>query len=133
MKASPAELAKLVQFFLRRGAANENQLLKPETIARMEYPQTPLSSRNGLRLGYGLANYAEVTGGVVTHGHDGGIDGFISTYRYMPEQDWGYVVLLNAAYSSKALEDLNKLAIAFLSRDFPKPQLTSAQLVSARP
>jgi CubicO group peptidase (beta-lactamase class C family) len=127
MKASPAELAKLVQFFLRRGATNEKQLLKPETIARMEYPQTPSSSRNGLRLGYGLANYAEVTGGIVTHGHDGGIDGFLSTYRYMPEQNWGYVVLLNAAYSGKALEDLNKLAIAFLSHDFPKPQPTLSQ------
>ncbi len=90
MKASPAELAKLVQFFLRRGATNENQLLKPETIARMEFPQTPLSSRNGLRLGYGLANYTEVKGGVVTHGHDGGIDGFFSSYRYMPEQNWGF-------------------------------------------
>jgi len=52
MKASPAELAKLVQFFLRRGATNEKQLLKPETIARMEYPQTPLPARNGLRLGH---------------------------------------------------------------------------------
>jgi CubicO group peptidase (beta-lactamase class C family) len=127
MKASPAELARLVQFFLRRGAANERQLLKPETIARMEYPQTPSSSRNGLRLGYGLANYTEVTGGVVTHGHDGGIDGFLSTYRYMPEQNWGYVVLLNAGYSGKALDDLNKLAIAFLSRDFPVPQLPFPQ------
>jgi len=123
MKASPGELAKLVQFFLRRGATAEKQLLKPETIARMEYPQTPLSSRNGLRLGYGFANYTEVEGGVVTHGHDGGIDGFISTYRYMPEQDWGYVVLLNGDFSGKALGDLNKLAIDFLSRDFPKPQL----------
>ncbi|HWZ99204.1 MAG TPA: serine hydrolase [Candidatus Dormibacteraeota bacterium] len=122
MKASPAELAKLVQFFLRRGATNEKQLLKPETIARMEYPQTPLSSRNGLRLGYGLANYTEVKGGVVTHGHDGGIDGFISTYRYMPEQNWGYVVLLNADFSGKALDDLNSLAIDFLSKDFPKTQ-----------
>ncbi|MBS1840459.1 MAG: beta-lactamase family protein [Acidobacteria bacterium] len=128
LKASPVELAKLVQFFLRRGATNNGQLLKPETIARMEYPQTPSSSRNGLRLGYGLANYTEVIGGVVTHGHDGGIDGFLSTYRYMPEQNWGYVVLLNAAYSGKALEDLNKLAIAFLSRDFPKPQPVTAQL-----
>jgi len=121
MKASPGELAKLVQFFLRRGATSEKQLLKPETIARMEYPQTPLSSRNGLRLGYGLANYTEVEGGVVTHGHDGGIDGFISTYRYMPEQNWGYVVLLNGDFSGKALGDLNKLAIDFLSKDFPKP------------
>jgi CubicO group peptidase (beta-lactamase class C family) len=122
MKASPAELAKLIQFFLRRGSTSEKQLLKPETIARMEYPQTPLSSRNGLRLGYGLANYTEVEGGIVTHGHDGGIDGFISTYRYMPEQNWGYVVLLNGDFSGKALSDLNKLAIDFLSKDFPKPE-----------
>jgi CubicO group peptidase (beta-lactamase class C family) len=133
MKASPGELAKLVQFFLRRGNAGGVQLVKPETIARMEYPTTPASARNGIRLGYGLANYTEVDGGVVTHGHDGGIDGFISTYRYMPEQNWGYVVLLNSDFSAKALHDLNLLAIEFLSKDFPKAQqplinLTQAEL-----
>ena len=131
MHASPAELARLVQFFLRRGATSEKQLLKPETIARMEYPQTPLSARSGIRLGYGLANYTEVTGGVVTHGHDGGIDGFISSYRYMPEQNWGYVVLLNGDFSGKALHDLNALAIDFLSKDFPKPQPAAFQISAA--
>jgi CubicO group peptidase (beta-lactamase class C family) len=122
MKASPGELAKLVQFFLRRGTVDGAPLLKPETIARMEYPQTVLSSKNGLRLGYGLANYTEVEGGLVTHGHDGGIGGFISSYRYMPEQNWGYVILLNSTVSGKAIEDLNKLAIDFLSKDFPRTQ-----------
>jgi len=122
MKASPAELAKLVQFFLRRGKAGDLQLVKPETIARMEYPETTSSAKNGLRLGYGLANYTEDVGGVITHGHDGGIDGFISSYRYMPEQNWGYVVLLNSTVSGKALSDMNALAIDFLSKDFPKPQ-----------
>lgn len=122
MKASPGELAKLVQFFLRRGRAGDIQLIKPETIARMEYPETISSAKNGLRLGYGLANYTESDGGVITHGHDGGIDGFISTYRYMPEQNWGYVVLLNSTVSYKALQDMNHLAIEFLSKDFPKPQ-----------
>jgi len=122
MKASPAELARLVQFFLRRGKAGEVQLVKPETIARMEYSETTSSAKNGLRLGYGLANYTESDGGVITHGHDGGIDGFISSYRYMPEQNWGYVVLLNSTVSGKALEDMNHLAIDFLSKDFPKPQ-----------
>ena len=133
MKASPGELAKLVQFFLRRGRAGDVQLLKPETIALMEFPETISSAKNGLRLGYGLANYTESEGGVITHGHDGGIDGFISTYRYMPEQNWGYVVLLNSTVSYKALVDLNHLAIDFLCKDFPKPQqpvisLTSAEL-----
>jgi CubicO group peptidase (beta-lactamase class C family) len=128
MKASPAELAKLVQFFLRRGKAGDMQLAKPETIGRMEYPETVSSAKNGLRLGYGLANYTENEGGVITHGHDGGIDGFISSYRYMPEQNWGYVVLLNSTVSYQALEDMNHLAIDFLSKDFPKPQQPVVQL-----
>lgn len=128
MKASPGELAKLVEFFLRRGRAGDVQLLKPENIARMEYPETVSSARHSLRLGYGLANYTESEGGVITHGHDGGIDGFISSYRYMPEQNWGYVVLLNSTVSGKALEDLNHLAIDFLSKDFPKPQQPAISL-----
>jgi CubicO group peptidase (beta-lactamase class C family) len=122
LKASPGELAKVVQFFLRRGKAGDAQLVKPESILRMEAPETTLSAKNGLRLGYGLCNYSSVEGGVVTHGHDGGIDGFISSYRYMPEQNWGYVVLLNSDNSQQALESLNHLAVDFLSRDFPKPQ-----------
>jgi CubicO group peptidase (beta-lactamase class C family) len=122
LKASPGELAKLVQFFLRRGKAENIQLLKPESIMRMETVESTLAAKNGLRLGYGLANYTEVVGGVVTHGHDGGIDGFISSYRYMPEQNWGYVVLVNSTHSYQAILDLNRLAIDFLSKDFPKPQ-----------
>jgi hypothetical protein len=40
----------------------------------------------------------------------------------MPEQNWGYVVLLNSSESGKALTDLNRLAIDFLSKDFAKTQ-----------
>ncbi len=131
LKASPGELAKLVQFFLRRGKAEDAQIVKPESIIRMESVETTLAAKNGLRLGYGLANYAEVTGGIVTHGHDGGIDGFISSYRYMPEQNWGYVVLLNSTQSGQALNDLNKLAIDFLSKGFPKPQQPAVSIPPA--
>lgn len=121
LKASPGELAKLVQFLLRRGTVAQTRLLAPESILRMETPQTTSASQHGLRLGYGLANYTKVAGGLVTHGHDGGIDGFLSSYRYMPEQDWGYVVLLNSAGSQEALGNINNLAIEFLSKDYPKP------------
>jgi len=131
LKASPGELAKLVQFLLRRGRVGDAQILKPESIIRMESVESTLAAKTGLRLGYGLANYTEVEGGVVTHGHDGGIDGFISTYRYMPEQNWGYVVLLNSTQSGQALNDLNKLAIDFLSKDFPKTQQPAVSVPAA--
>jgi len=65
---------------------------------------------------------------LVTHGHDGGIDGFISSYRYMPEQNWGYVILLNSGNSRQALQSLNRLAIDFLSKDFLRPQQPVAAL-----
>ena len=131
LKASPGELAKLVQFLLRRGKAGDEQILKVDSILRMETVETTLAAKNGLRLGYGLANYTEVLGGVVTHGHDGGIDGFISSYRYMPEQNWGYVVLLNSTGAPQALGDLNRLAIDFLSKDFPKAQQAAVNLPGA--
>jgi CubicO group peptidase (beta-lactamase class C family) len=131
LKASPGELAKLVEFLLRRGKATDAQILKPESIIRMESVESTLAAKNGLRLGYGLADYTEVEGGVVTHGHDGGIDGFISSYRYMPEQNWGYVVLLNSTQSFEALLDLNKLAIDFLSKDFPKTQQPAVSVPAA--
>lgn len=132
LKASPGELAKLVQFLLRRGKAGDVQILKPDSIIRMETVETTLAARNGLRLGYGLANYTEVTGGVVTHGHDGGIAGFLSTYRYMPEQNWGYVVLLNSTQSGRALNDLNKLAIDFLSKEFPASQQPAVSIPASQ-
>src|SRR5216684_2712560 len=87
----------------------------PGTMARHPIPSVTLTFICG------LPKNTEVAGGVVTHGHDGGIDGFISSYRYMPEQDWGYVVLLNSAGSGEALENINRLAIEFLSKDYPKP------------
>jgi hypothetical protein len=128
LKASPGELAKLVQFFLRRGRTEDAQLVKPESILRMEAPETTLAAKNGLRLGYGLANYSSVEGNLVTHGHNGGIDGFLSTYRYMPEQNWGYVILLNSTNSGNALRETNRLAIDFLSKSFSKPQQVAVSL-----
>jgi len=49
----------------------------------------------------------------------------------MPEQNWGYVVLLNSTQSFQALLDLNKLAIDFLSKDFPKTQQPAVSVPAA--
>src|SRR6266480_3889099 len=119
---NPPKAVGYPSIYLRPAKTEEGQLVKPESILRMETPETTLAAKNGLRLGYGLCNYSSVEGGVVTHGHDGGIDGFVSSYRYMPEQNWSYVVLLNSTNSGRALHDLNLLTIDFLSIGFPKPQ-----------
>src|SRR5256884_7065701 len=77
LKASPGELARLVQFLLRRGKAGDAQLVNSESILPMEAPETTLAAKNGLRLGYGLCNYTSLEGGGLTHRHDGRKGGFI--------------------------------------------------------
>ncbi|HEV2490630.1 MAG TPA: serine hydrolase domain-containing protein [Candidatus Acidoferrales bacterium] len=132
LKSSPAEMARLVQMFLNRGKIGDAQLLEPETITRMETPQTTLAARNGLAAGYGIANYSEFVAGFESHGHDGGIDGFISTYRYFPELGIGDVVFLNSSSSGAALEEIDVLLVKYMTQGVAKPQPPAAQLSASQ-
>jgi CubicO group peptidase (beta-lactamase class C family) len=132
LKSSPAEMAHLVQMFLNRGKVGDTQLLKPETIARMETPQTTLAARNGLTVGYGIANYAEFVSGFESHGHDGGIDGFISTYRYFPDLGVGNVVFLDSSSSGEALSDIDHLIVNYMIQGITKPQAPTMQLAASQ-
>lgn len=120
-KSSPKELALLVQMFLNRGQVGEVQLVRPESIARMEIPETTLGARAGLRFGYGLGNYASLELPLVTQGHEGGIEGFVSSYRYLREGGVGYVVLLNSTVSEKPMEEISRLVFDYLTMALPKP------------
>ena len=113
-KSSPAEFAHFIQMMLNRGKLGDAQIVRPESIDRMEYPQTTLAARAGLKDGYGLANYVNLSGVVATHGHDGGIDGFVSTYAYSPAQGLGYAAFLNSSGSVKAVRDIAKLLQDYL-------------------
>jgi CubicO group peptidase (beta-lactamase class C family) len=118
-KTSPAELAKLVQMFLNRGKVGDQQLVSADSITRMEYPQTTLAARAGLKYGYGFGNYANLDGPVVQHGHDGGISGFLSTYSYMPDQGIGYVALINSDSGGAALRQIDLLLANYLLASLP--------------
>jgi hypothetical protein len=86
---SSRQLGKLVQMFLRRGEG----FLTPQSIARMERSGTRAHSIEGLA--YGLANYGDFSLPSRARGHDGGLPGFLSQYRYFPELGVGYVILYN--------------------------------------
>ncbi len=124
LHASPKEMAKFVQFLLRRGKlASGKQLLKPTSIIRMETPMTALSAKKGFKNTYGLGNYVGFIGGLKTHGHNGGIDGFISTARYSLDAGMGYVILLNSV-NGAGLKEIQK-AIAESIAAFKKPRLAT--------
>jgi CubicO group peptidase (beta-lactamase class C family) len=122
MKSSPNEMARFVRMMLNRGTLDGVRIVSAESIARMETPETGLAARAGFKDGYGLGNYLTVSHPIKTHGHNGGLDGFLSVYAYMPEQGLGYFLSINA--SGPALNEIDDLIFAYITRAVavpPKP------------
>lgn len=113
------DLGRFVQMLLNWGARGDNYVVDPEYLGNMEAPRTTLAAEAGLRHGYGSGISLRVDLPYKVLGHNGGIDGFVSSYGYSPSRDVGYVVLLNSAgpRAAEALTRLSSLAIRYLKRD----------------
>jgi len=119
--ASPTDLAKLVQFWLRRG--DGTSIVSPAGLDRIERSSTLPFPRTDID--YGLGNYGDVGHPVRSRGHDGGLPGFGSVYRYFPQLGVGYVMLLNATHSRRAYIEIRQLLFAYLThgRTFAQPAI----------
>ena len=85
----------------------------------METPETSLAARAGLKDGYGLGNYADDEEPLTQHGHDGGIDGFLSRYAYVPEAGVGYFFSINDSSPSgaeHAVHEIEQVLYAYMTR-----------------
>ena len=131
LHSSPRELAQLVRMFLHRGVVDGRRIVSEASITRMERPATTLLARHGVAAGYGLANYSTLEFPVTFHGHDGGIDGFISDYKYSTELGVGWVVLVNSGSSGRALEGIVRAVEGYLLRDQQLPQKPVARVPAA--
>ncbi len=120
LNASAEDMAAYLAFYLQRGQVNGAALMAPESIARIETPTRSLGARQGLQFGYGLYNYGMVDDGLVYHGHDGAIDGALSTFAYMPEQGVGYFFSINAG-SGQAFDAIRRLLRGFVGAGIRKP------------
>jgi len=121
---SPKELANLVLFWLRRGELDGHSILAAASLDRIERTET--LPYLGTDASYGLGNYGDVMHPVRGRGHDGGLPGFLSSYRYFSELGVGYVMLLNATHSSRAYLEIRSLLFAYLTRDRTLPEPPSA-------
>lgn len=117
--ASPRELGELVHFWLRRGEGAG--IVGPESLDRIE--RTDTLRYPGTDTNYGLGNYGDVSHTSRGRGHDGGLPGFLSCYRYFPELGVGYVMLLNSTHSVRAYLEIRALLYGYLAggRDIPPP------------
>lgn len=71
---------------------SHRELVKPRVIVEPE---------QGPKNGFGYSLYAlgwevDTYRGRTVIGHDGGMPGFCSLMRYLPDHDWGFVVLGNS-------------------------------------
>lgn len=111
--ASANDLAKVVQFWIKRGDGYP-AVVSPAGLARIErsgtlpYPHIVNE--------YGFANYADVAHPVLSHGHDGGMPGFHSSLRYIPDLGVGYVMLLNGNYTFRGYFEIRALLFAYLTQ-----------------
>ena len=132
LNASPTELAHFGVMLLDRGRWGNAPFLSAESVTRMETPETGAAAHHGLDYGYGLANYTSYIGGYEFHGHDGGIDGFISRYAYAPDQGLGFVLLFNTSDTGEARRKATELIVSYLMRGQPKPMLPPPAAVDAK-
>jgi CubicO group peptidase (beta-lactamase class C family) len=132
MKSSPNEMARFVRMMLNRGTLEGITIVGPESITRMETAETTLASRNGFKYGYGLGNVADITHAFVSHGHGGGMDGFLSDYEYIPEQGVGYFFSINSSASGAPVKDLGDLLFAYVTRGMTPPSKPASEALDAR-
>ncbi|MEZ4454227.1 MAG: serine hydrolase domain-containing protein [Nannocystaceae bacterium] len=116
--ASPRELGALVHFWLTRGEGRP-PIVGPAGLDRIERSGT--LDYQGTDTNYGLGNYGDVLHPARARGHDGGLPGFLSSYRYFPELGVGYVMLLNSTHSTRAYLEVRALLFAYLTRDRDRP------------
>jgi len=121
LMASPRELAALVQLWLNRGRVGGRALVSAAGMERTERSET--NAFGGLDTDYGLGNYGDTWQRARMRGHDGGIDGFLSSAKYMPDRGVGYVMLLNSTSvnAGVAYQRIRELIAEYLVPEAPAP------------
>jgi len=111
--ASARDIGKLVHFWIVRGEGYP-PIVSRAGLARIEHGGTLPYPRVDSE--YGFANYADVMHPVIARGHDGGMPGFHSSYRYFPDLGIGYALLLNANYAFRGYFEIRELMFAYMTR-----------------
>lgn len=126
LHCSASGLAKLTMWLLNTGQQPVIPDIDNATVAQMEQPQSSLAAQKGLQYGYGKAIYHATRSGRHWLGHNGGIDGFTTSYGYSHELNRGYVLMVNS--SSASIKPLLDLITGHLAADTPLKDVTFSPL-----
>jgi CubicO group peptidase (beta-lactamase class C family) len=108
LNANATDMAACIKFMLAAGKAKGSLgWFNAEVLTRMEKPASTTAAKQGLAVGYGLGNY--VSGWKMPslfHGHNGGIDGFVSSFAYNHQFNAGYAFSLNLPTATQKYEQM---------------------------
>lgn len=116
INATPHDMAKMVAFFLNRGAVNGRQLISPESLQRMERTESTSAAKAGQQAGYGLNNYSSVHESWVYRAHHGGVNGGITEFAYLPEANTGHAVMINSD-DGRSFREITRLVSDYETRN----------------
>lgn len=129
INVTPGEMGNLLQMLLNHGDFQGNKVLSPDSIARFQRSETTLAAEQGLEVGFGPGSYVTPVDGFLFYGHDGGIDGFLSSYGYLPEHGLGYFCSINAP-DGRAFNEILRLIRGYLTRDLENPASPAAEMTA---
>jgi len=128
LNASAKEMANLLYFFIQRGNLNGTQLIKNESLLRMETPKTTLGAAQGILSGYGLNN--AISGfedyGFAFYGHEGYVPGARAQLNYSKDLQAGFVIMANTANPS--VDQINELLKRYLLKGSKKKEIKAIPL-----
>ncbi len=130
LNSSPIDMANLLKLFIQKGEFSGKKVISATSLQRMQTPTTTLGSAQGITAGYGITNYSSGFGNYNTafHGHDGSIEGAMSSLAYAPALKSGYVVMSSGGGS--AMYHIVKLIKAYLLQDIAPYKATPKTLPS---
>lgn len=122
INASPRDMAAFLRLFIDRGRVDDWQLVSEDSLARMERAESSSGARAGLEVGYGLHNYSSPHEAWVYREHNGGVNGGLTEFAYLPEAGLGHAIMINAD-NGAALREISRLVRAFETRELEPPTI----------
>ena len=129
INASANDMARFLQLFLGRGAVDGVQYVTPQSLERMETAQTTSGARAGLEIGYGLNNYTSTHDRWTYQAHNGGVNGGLTEFAYLPNAGRGYAFMINSG-SGAAFGDISDLIRNYQTRDLDEPTVPAAASIT---
>ncbi|HEX5054385.1 MAG TPA: serine hydrolase [Planctomycetota bacterium] len=99
INSSVREMARWVALHLQNGKHGDTAIVQPSSMNELHTVRMPIgddaASPDLVSVGYALGWFVDVYRGARRVHHGGNIDGFSALVAFLPDKDWGFVVLTN--------------------------------------